>query len=90
MNKKFGEKHYDKIFETQSDGTHNNVNFTYMDFIFSNLCNMSCRTCSPTFSTQWYDDFMKKFGEVPNDVAPQKFIQLKNCLLYTSPSPRDS
>ena len=78
MNKKFGEKHYSKTLETQQDGTHNNVNFTYMDFRFSNLCNMSCRSCSPTFSTQWYDDFMKKFGEVPNDIAPQKFIQLKN------------
>jgi len=49
-----------------------------MDFRFSNLCNMSCRSCSPTFSTQWYDDFVKEFGSVPKDLAEQKFIQLKN------------
>lgn len=77
MNSKF-RHHYQKLWDTQPDGTHNDVNFTYMDFRFSNLCNMSCRSCSPTFSTSWYDDFVKRYGSVPKDVAEQKFMQLKN------------
>tara|TARA_R110000868_G_scaffold367474_1_gene630457 strand:- start:7092 stop:8360 length:1269 start_codon:yes stop_codon:yes gene_type:complete len=78
MNNKFGPAHFDKVLETFPDGSHDNMNFTYMDFRFSNLCNMSCRSCSPTFSTQWYDDYIKKYGVVHPDIAEQKFIQLKN------------
>jgi len=29
---------------------------TYWDIRFSNLCNLRCRTCGPTFSSQWYQD----------------------------------
>ena len=77
MNYKFAH-HFSKVADTLPDGTHNDVNFTYMDLRFSNLCNLSCRSCGPTFSTVWYDDFIKAFGEVnPND-AEQKYIQLKN------------
>ena len=77
MNYKY-RHHYDKVLTTKEDGYHEEMNFTYMDFRFSNLCNMSCRSCSPTFSTQWYDDFVKRFGSVPKDLAERKFIQLKN------------
>jgi len=77
MNYKFSH-HFNKVDETREDGSHDDVNFTYMDLRFSNLCNLSCRSCGPTFSTSWYDDFIKAFGEVnPND-AEQKYIQLKN------------
>lgn len=77
MNYKFSH-HFDKVNETSNNGYHTDVNFTYMDLRFSNLCNLSCRSCGPTFSTSWYDDFIKAFGEVnPND-AEQKYIQLKN------------
>lgn len=77
MNYKFSH-HFSKVTDTLPDGTHRDVNFTYMDLRFSNLCNLSCRSCGPTFSTVWYDDFIKAFGEVnPND-AEQKYIQLKN------------
>jgi len=77
LNNKFGH-HFDKTADTLEDGTHNEPNFGYMDFRFSNLCNMKCRTCSPTFSTMWYDDYIKKFGHVAPDVAKAKFLQLKN------------
>jgi sulfatase maturation enzyme AslB (radical SAM superfamily) len=78
MNNKFGPKHFDKVLTTHADGSHDDINFTYMDFRFSNLCNMSCRTCSPTFSTQWYDDYIKLYGSVDKSEAEQKYIQLKN------------
>lgn len=76
LNSKF-KHHFDKVHETNPDGSHDTPNLAYMDFRFSNLCNMKCRTCSPTFSTMWYDDYIKKFGEVHEDIAPKKFLQLK-------------
>lgn len=78
LNNKFGNEHFYKVEKTHPDGSHDNPNFTYMDFRFSNICNMKCRTCSPTFSSSWYDDYIKKFGSVNPDIAEQKFIQLKN------------
>ena len=77
MNNKFGH-HFSKVLDTHEDGSHDNVNFTYMDLRFSNLCNLSCRSCGPTFSTVWYDDFIKAFGYVNPEDAEQKYIQLKN------------
>ena len=77
MNNRFAH-HFWRTKDTKPDGQYDDINLTYMDFRFSNLCNMSCRSCSPTFSTSWYDDFMKEFGSVPKDIAEQKFIQLKN------------
>lgn len=77
MNHRFSH-HYWRTKDTLDDGTYEDMNFTYMDFRFSNMCNMSCRSCSPTFSTSWFDDFVKEFGKTPEDIAEQKFIQLKN------------
>ena len=77
MNNRFSH-HFWRTNDTKQDGTYDDINFTYMDFRFSNMCNMSCRSCSPTFSTAWYDDFVKEFGSVTKDVADQKFMQLKN------------
>lgn len=31
---------------------------TYMDIRFGNVCNLKCRSCGPTDSTLWYDDFL--------------------------------
>ena len=39
---------------------------------------MSCPVVEPTFSTQWYDDYMKEYGYVDPSDAEQKYIQLKN------------
>lgn len=73
MNNKFGHK-FNEVLKTNPDGSHDNPNFTYMDFRFSNLCNMKCRSCSPIFSTSWYDDYMERFGSIDQN----KFLQLKN------------
>lgn len=35
---------------------------TYWDIRFSNLCNLRCRTCGPTFSSQWYQDQVQLVG----------------------------
>ena len=35
---------------------------SYWDIRFSNLCNLRCRTCGPTFSSQWYQDQVELAG----------------------------
>ena len=45
-----------RINETKSDGTLERFEMTYWDIRFSNLCNLRCRTCGPTFSSQWHAD----------------------------------
>ncbi len=36
-----------------------NVRPTHLDIRFSNLCNLSCRSCGPDASTKWYADAKK-------------------------------
>ena len=96
---------------------------TYWDIRFSNLCNLSCRSCGHIFSSSWYQDQKALTGEGHNkqskalfwagrhetDIIEQLYEHLDYveqiyfaggeplmmdehyvCLLYTSPSPRDS
>jgi radical SAM protein with 4Fe4S-binding SPASM domain len=60
-NKHFGHQIH-RIHPTTEDGTLNRFEMTYWDIRFSNLCNLSCRTCGPTFSSQWYQDQVKLAG----------------------------
>jgi radical SAM protein with 4Fe4S-binding SPASM domain len=54
-NKHFGH-HIDKTHNTQPDGTLDQFELTYWDIRFSNLCNLSCRSCGHIFSSNWYKD----------------------------------
>ena len=46
---------------TENDGTIKDEQFpiTYMDLRFGNKCNLKCRSCGPTDSSLWYDDWVK-------------------------------
>ena len=35
----------------------------YWDLRFSNLCNLRCRSCGPQFSSQWYQDQIRIYGQ---------------------------
>ena len=61
-NKEFAH-HWWKVEETEEDGSAGMVNMAYLDIRFSNLCNLRCRTCGPNFSTSWYDDHVKLYGD---------------------------
>ena len=37
------DEHFDKVFETNEDGSLDNFEMIYLDFRFSNLCNFKCR-----------------------------------------------
>jgi len=54
--------HVNRVHETQHDGTLDQFELTYWDIRFSNLCNLSCRTCGHIFSSSWYQDQAKLAG----------------------------
>jgi radical SAM protein with 4Fe4S-binding SPASM domain len=54
--------HIDRIKQTQSDGTLDSFELIYWDIRFSNLCNLSCRSCGHIFSSSWYQDQAKLSG----------------------------
>jgi len=47
------------VAETLPDGTVPVHKLFYIDIRFNNLCNFTCRTCTPHFSTSWIPDFKK-------------------------------
>jgi len=49
--------------ETTDTGQFERFEMTYWDIRFSNLCNLRCRTCGPTFSSQWYQDQVLLVGK---------------------------
>lgn len=51
-----------RVHETQADGTLDRFEMTYWDIRFSNLCNLSCRSCGHIFSSSWYQDQAKLAG----------------------------
>lgn len=48
--------HIQWVDKTHSDGTLDHFQLTYWDIRFSNLCNLSCRSCGHIFSSAWYQD----------------------------------
>lgn len=62
-NKKF-KKYLDYTRDTQADGT---VPYRvhYVNWNTSNLCNLRCRSCGPTLSSNWYEDYVAMDGNVP-------------------------
>ena len=61
-NKNFGQ-HIALVDNTLADGTVEDFKLRYYDVRFSNLCNMSCRTCGSLFSSSWYTEETKLFGK---------------------------
>lgn len=69
------------IQSTQEDGTVEKMNLVHWDFRFSNLCNLSCRSCGPGLSSSWMKDH-KKIWNISQDVpALSKLPEERNDLL---------
>ena len=54
--------HVDRVAATKSDGVVEQFEMAYWDIRFSNLCNLSCRSCGHIFSSSWYQDQAKLAG----------------------------
>ncbi len=55
---------------TKEDGSISEFKMKYMDMRFSNLCNMKCRSCGPSCSSQWAQEFIEFKG---TDVLQRHF-----------------
>jgi radical SAM protein with 4Fe4S-binding SPASM domain len=64
-NRNYGH-HIEEVDKTLPDGTHPEFKIRYWDVRFSNLCNFSCRTCGPIFSSNWYNDHVKLYNRKPD------------------------
>lgn len=60
-NKNFGH-HIGLLDQTSADGQFDDFKIRYYDIRFTNLCNMSCRTCGGWFSSSWYQEETELFG----------------------------
>jgi MoaA/NifB/PqqE/SkfB family radical SAM enzyme len=48
--------HVARVDNTDAEGHTDQFEMTYWDLRFSNLCNLSCRSCGHIFSSSWYKD----------------------------------
>ena len=55
--------HIKRVSDTRPDGTSDIFQLTYWDIRFSNLCNLSCRSCGHIFSSSWYQDQVRLAGQ---------------------------
>ena len=53
-----------KIDEIVKSGPDANLNPTYVEVNFSNICNFKCSYCSPVFSSRWTEE-IEKYGPYP-------------------------
>ena len=64
------------LFDVLQAGT-NDINPTYMEISFSNVCNLKCAYCSPDLSSKWYDE-IKRHGPYPTTTLYNNFDTLKD------------
>lgn len=71
-NNPYGNKKVHVVESTNADGSVDQMNMTYMDIRFSNICNMRCRTCGPDLSSQWYQDAVdSNYNKTPSQAIHQ-------------------
>jgi radical SAM protein with 4Fe4S-binding SPASM domain len=64
-NRNYGH-HIEEVDQTSDNGTHPEFKIRYWDIRFSNLCNFSCRSCGPIFSSNWFNDHVKLYNRKPD------------------------
>ena len=59
----------DLLSKTDADGTirEDEINCSFYDVRFGNLCNLKCRMCGPTDSSMWYEDQVKLWQDSYKD-----------------------
>jgi sulfatase maturation enzyme AslB (radical SAM superfamily) len=73
-NRDWLEPHWDKVEKTNADGSLDDLTIVYLDFRFSNVCNLRCRYCGPELSSNWFKDAVKSsFNITPTE----KIIQIR-------------
>ena len=72
-NRKFGHHLAEALTHTDPDGTYHEFKLRYVDFRYSNLCNLRCRSCCHELSSSWHDESVKLYGKggVPVLIKPK-------------------
>jgi len=71
-NRDWLEPHWDKVAKTNADGSLDDLHIVYLDFRFSNVCNLRCRYCGPELSSNWFNDAVKSsFNQTPTEQVIQ-------------------
>ena len=65
-----------EVENTHDDGTNPDFKIRYWDVRFSNLCNFSCRSCGPIFSSNWFNDHVKLYDRKP-DVLGREMLRVE-------------
>ena len=64
------------MFDVLAAGT-DDINPTYMEISFSNVCNFKCVYCGPDLSSKWYDE-IKQHGPYPTTTSFNNFDTLRD------------
>jgi hypothetical protein len=65
---------------TKEDGSIDHFKMLYMDIRWSNICNMKCRSCGPSCSSLWAQEFKERHGEavLKNNFGLSKILVSNN------------
>jgi hypothetical protein len=64
QNRVRGNNNLHLVNKTKEDGSIEDFKLKYMDIRFSNICNMKCRSCGPSCSSLWAQEYKERHGEV--------------------------
>jgi organic radical activating enzyme len=69
----------DRLKEYLAAGSDGNVNPSYLEISFSNVCNFKCSYCSPDVSSKWMEE-IKEFGPYPTSMRFNnlEWVQIQN------------
>jgi len=73
-NRDWLEPHWNKVVKTNTDGSLDDLHIVYLDFRFSNVCNLKCRYCGPELSSNWFSDAVKSTFNVS---PTERIIQIR-------------
>lgn len=63
----------------KANGMNNNEpEISSMTLALSNLCNLACRTCGPTYSSNWFNEYYELYWKQQNFTRAEKLIEYKN------------
>ena len=78
-NRRFGKHLREALEQTAPDGTYASLKLRHLDFRYSNLCNLKCRSCCHDLSSRWHGDSVALYGDkgLPVVIKPanQRYLE---------------
>jgi sulfatase maturation enzyme AslB (radical SAM superfamily) len=81
----------DCVKSTDSEGGINPdvIDLQFADIRFGNLCNLKCRSCGPTDSSKWYEDYTKVWGKKFTETSNKIYIEQVDGKFQANPNVYD-